>query len=312
MPRRPGGRREDRGGASVDSGHDMRRRVTFSRNYTLSLSRTCQCFCKYCSFSTHQAHLYSPDEVDGFLDEALKRRAKELLILTGEKPEVDPVVRERLTGYGHEDFTSYVVWACERALERGLLPHTNLGVLDARDLSRLREVSASQGLMLESVSERLMTTVHAGSPTKHPARRLRRSAGGRAEDPVHVRASSSAWARPRTSASPPWRRSRRCTREYGHLQEIILQNFVPHERYYGREPAQIADASARRYWSHRDRRAAGPAAAGLGVRGHDRGHEAADRRDAPPDARRRDPGPAEPRRVVARARRRRARPTSAA
>ena len=57
-------------------------------------------------------------------------------------------------------------------LERGLLPHTNLGVLAREDLARLREVTASQGLMLESVSERLMETVHAGSPTKHPARRL--------------------------------------------------------------------------------------------------------------------------------------------
>ena len=65
-----------------------------------------------------------------------------------------------------------MVWACERALERGLLPHTNLGVLSREDLARLREVTASQGLMLESVSERLMETVHAGSPTKHPARRL--------------------------------------------------------------------------------------------------------------------------------------------
>ena len=64
------------------------------------------------------------------------------------------------------------MWSCERALERGLLPHTNLGVLSREDLSRLREVTASQGLMLESISERLMETVHAGSPTKHPARRL--------------------------------------------------------------------------------------------------------------------------------------------
>ena len=53
-----------------------------------------------------------------------------------------------------------------------MLPHTNLGVLEREDLARLREVTASQGLMLESISERLMETVHAGSPTKHPARRL--------------------------------------------------------------------------------------------------------------------------------------------
>ena len=85
-------------------------------------------------------------------------------MLTGEKPELNAEVAARLAGYGHDDFTSYVVWACERALERGLLPHSNLGVLDREELARLREVNASMGLMLESVSERLMETVHAGSP----------------------------------------------------------------------------------------------------------------------------------------------------
>src|SRR5579884_3045145 len=151
----------------------MRRRVTFSRNLTLSLSRTCRCYCKYCAFATHQAHLYSPDEVLEILDRAVSRHhVKELLVLTGEMPEVNSEVAARLHEYGHADFTSYVGWACERALERKLLPHTNLGVLSREDLSRLRAVTASQGLMLESVSERLMDTVHAGSPTKHPARRL--------------------------------------------------------------------------------------------------------------------------------------------
>src|SRR5438105_1897398 len=146
----------------------MRRRVTFSRNYTLSLSRTCRCYCKYCAFATHQAHLHAPDDVERLLDDAARRNCKELLVLTGEKPEVNEVVAARLGEYGHEDFTSYVVWACERALERGMLPHSNLGVLDVEELARLREVNASMGLMLESVSDRLMETVHAGSPTKHP------------------------------------------------------------------------------------------------------------------------------------------------
>ena len=155
------------------------RRVTFSRNYTLSLSRTCRCYCKYCAFATHRAHLYGPEEVEARLDEAVRRNAKELLVLTGERPEVNPEVAERLRGLGHDDFVSYVVWTCERALERGLLPHTNLGVLSHRDLRRLREVTASQGLMLESVNPDLV--VHQGSPTKEPARRLEtiRAAGGR-------------------------------------------------------------------------------------------------------------------------------------
>src|ERR687895_1251201 len=103
------------------------RRVTFSRNYTLSLSRTCRCYCRYCAFATHRAHLYAPDEVERLIDDAARRGVKELLVLTGERPEVNAGVAERLRSYGHSDFTSYVAWACERGLERVLLPQTNVG-----------------------------------------------------------------------------------------------------------------------------------------------------------------------------------------
>jgi FO synthase len=226
----------------------MRRRVTFSRNLTLSLSRTCQCYCKYCAFATHQAHLYAPEEVIAILDGAAKRQVKELLVLTGEKPEVNAGVAARLAEHGHEDFTSYVVWTCERALERGLLPHTNLGVLSREDLARLREVTASQGLMLESVSERLMETVHAGSPTKHPARRLETiRAAGELRIPftsgILVGIGESEQERIESLEALAQAHA-----EHGHIQEVILQNFVPHQRYYGQEPAQIADAAASEYW----------------------------------------------------------------
>ncbi|HEX3452829.1 MAG TPA: 5-amino-6-(D-ribitylamino)uracil--L-tyrosine 4-hydroxyphenyl transferase CofH [Solirubrobacteraceae bacterium] len=226
----------------------MRRRVTFSRNLTLSLSRTCQCYCKYCAFATHQAHLYSPQEVIEILDGASKRNVKELLVLTGEKPEVNADVAARLAEHGHEDFTAYVVWTCERALERGLLPHTNLGVLSPRDLARLREVTASQGLMLESISERLMQTVHAGSPTKHPARRLATiRAAGELKIPftsgILVGIGESEDERVQSLEAIAAVHA-----EFGHVQEVILQNFVPHQRYYGQEPAEIADAAARAYW----------------------------------------------------------------
>jgi len=226
----------------------MRRRVTYSRNLTLSLSRTCQCYCKYCAFATHRAHLHEPEEVLRIIDRAARRGIKELLVLTGERPEVNPQVAEKLAAYGHADFTAYVAWACERALERGILPHTNLGVLAREDLERLREVTASQGLMLESIAERLMQTVHAGSPTKHPQRRLEtiRAAGelaipftsgilvGIGETEEERVASLEALAAVQA--------------EHGHIQEIILQNFVPHQRYYGQEPAEIADEAALDYW----------------------------------------------------------------
>ncbi|MDO8202134.1 5-amino-6-(D-ribitylamino)uracil--L-tyrosine 4-hydroxyphenyl transferase CofH, partial [Conexibacter sp. CPCC 205762] len=207
-----------------------------------------QCYCKYCAFSTHRAHLHTPDEVEAVIDGAARRNVKELLVLTGEKPEVNPLVARRLAEYGHEDFTAYVVWACERALAKGLLPHTNLGVLDKRDLGRLREVTASQGLMLESISERLMETVHAGSPTKHPLVRLQtiKDAGelripftsgilvGIGESEEERIASLEALAG--------------VHREYGHIQEVILQNFVPHDRYYGQDVGRIADQAAKDYW----------------------------------------------------------------
>jgi FO synthase len=227
----------------------MRRRVTFSRNLTLSLSRTCRCYCKYCAFATHQAHLHAPDQVERVIDRAVSRHhVKELLVLTGERPEVNPGVAARLAEHGFADFTAYVAWACERALERGVLAHTNLGVLEAGDLARLREVTASQGLMLESISERLMDTVHAGSPTKHPARRLETiAAAGELKIPftsgILVGIGETEEERMASLAALAEVHER-----HGHIQEVILQNFVPHQSYYGREPAQIADAAAREYW----------------------------------------------------------------
>jgi FO synthase len=214
------------------------RRVTFSRNFTVSLSRTCRCYCKYCAFATHRPHLYEPAEVERMLDDAARRGVKELLVLTGEKPDVNAEVARRLREYGHDDFTSYVAWTCERALERGMLPHTNIGAASPEELARLREVTASQGLMLESIVPDLV--VHQGSPTKHPAVRLDtiRAAGelripftsgilvGIGETPAQrIEALEALGA---------------VQAEYGHLQEVILQNFVPHPRYYGAEPAEIA------------------------------------------------------------------------
>jgi FO synthase len=224
----------------------VRRRVTFSRNVTLSLSRTCVSHCKYCAFATHRTHLHDPDEVVALLDGAARRNVKELLVLTGDDPGHHPGVRARLAELGFADFVAYVAWCCEQGLERGLLPHTNLGALSREDLGRLREVTASQGLMLESVDPGLVA--HQGSPTKDPQRRLEmiRWAGelripftsgilvGIGESVADRVAALEALAAVHG--------------EHGHLQEVILQNFVPHDSYYGREVADIADAAAQRYW----------------------------------------------------------------
>src|SRR5262245_13738150 len=143
-----------------------------------------------------------------------------------------------------------------------MLPHSNLGVLEREELERLREVTASQGLMLESASERLMDTVHAGSPTKHPAQRLGTiEAAGELKIPftsgILVGIGETEQERVEALEALTALHER-----YGHLQEVILQNFVPHPRYYGAEVADIADEAARERWeagggpSAGDRRAA--------------------------------------------------------
>src|SRR5688500_11175587 len=220
----------------------MRRRVTFSRNVTLSLSRTCRCHCKYCAFATHQAHLHEPEEVERLIDRAARRNVKELLVLTGEAPDHHAGVKQRLAELGFVDFTAYVVWACERALERGLLPHTNLGVLSRDELARLREVTASQGLMLESVNPELVA--HQGSPTKHPEQRL---ATIRAAGELKIPFTSGILVGIGESEQDRMA-SLEALAGFDHVQEVILQNYVPHRRYHGEEPAEIATEAAEDSW----------------------------------------------------------------
>jgi FO synthase len=220
----------------------VRRRVTFSRNLTLSLSRTCVSHCKYCAFATHQPHLHEPDEVVKLLDGAARRRVKELLILTGDDPAHHPGVVEKLHALGFDDFVAYVIWCCERALDLGLLPHTNLGALSRADLARLREVTASQGLMLESLRPDLVA--HQGSPTKDPALRLQTI-----RDAQELRIPFTSGILVGIGETPQDRiAALEALAQFDHLQEVILQNFVPHRRYYGEEPAAIATDAAETYW----------------------------------------------------------------
>src|SRR5918999_2003200 len=220
----------------------MRRRVTFSRNVTLSLSRTCSSHCKYCAFATHRPHLHEPEEVIDLLDRAAKRNVKELLVLTGEQPDHHAGVRTRLAALGFEDFVAFVVWACERALERGMLPHTNLGALGRDDLARLREVTASQGLMLESLRPDLVA--HQASPTKDPSLRL---ATLRAAEELRIPFTSGILVGIGETEDDRMA-ALEALAGFENLQEVILQNFVPHRRYYGEEPAEIATEAAEAYW----------------------------------------------------------------
>ena len=165
-------------------------------------------------------------------------------MLTGDDPATTRACASGWRALGFEDFVAYVAWCCERALERGILPHTNLGALPREDLARLREVTASQGLMLESMRPDLVA--HQGSPDEGPGAAARDDPRGRrAPHPVHERDPRGDRRDARPTASRRSRRWPAVHAEHGHLQEVILQNFVPHRRYYGEEPAEIAEETQR-------------------------------------------------------------------
>ena len=168
-------------------------------------------------------------------------------MLTGEHPEVNPEVRERLHGLGPRGLHRLRgVDVRAGAGARAAAAHEPRRALGADDLARLREVTASQGLMLESVNPDLV--VHQGSPTKDPARRLETiAAAGELRIPFTsgILVGIGETEDERVAALEALAEVHA---EHGHLQEVILQNFVPHRRYYGEEPAEIADAAAERFW----------------------------------------------------------------
>ena len=286
--------------AALESAGRMRRRVTFSRNLTLSLSRTCRCYCKYCSFATHQPHLHAPGRgratlLDGAVVAPPRQGAAASSPASG--PEAQPPRSPPGSPqYGHRGLHRPPWPGCASGRSSAAcLPHTNLGVLPKRgDLGapagRRDRVAGADARA--SVAERLMDTVHAElCRPEHPARPIETIAAAGGCVSRSRAGSSSGSARPRTSGSRRSRSSRGCTSATGTSQEVILQNFVPHQSYYGREPAEIAGEAALE--DHlADRGRARPAAAGaeLGLAGHARGHEAADRARERAASRRGDPG----------------------
>ena len=245
----PPGRRRRPGVRGCSSLRGVRR-VTFSRNYTLSLSRTCQCYCKYCAFATHQAHIHAPEEVETLLDEALQAQRQGAAGPHRRAARGQPGRRRQAGRVGPRGLHLLRRLGLRAGAGAGHAARTRTSASSSReDLARLREVTASQGLMLESISERLMETVHAGSPTKHPAQRLATiEAAGELKIPftsgILVGIGETEEERVESLEALAELHER-----HGHLQEVILQNFVPHPRYYGAEVADIADEASRERWA---------------------------------------------------------------
>ncbi|HEY1634452.1 MAG TPA: 5-amino-6-(D-ribitylamino)uracil--L-tyrosine 4-hydroxyphenyl transferase CofH [Acidimicrobiales bacterium] len=206
------------------------RRVTYSPKVFIPLTRLCRDRCAYCTFATAPARVsaayLSPDEVLEIARTGAAAGCHEALFTLGERPEERyPAAREWLAAEGHASTVDYLesVAALVRD-ETGLLPHANAGALYPDELARLRSVSASQGMMIESLAD---LDCHRGSPDKTPDRRLAtlEAAGelgipfttgilvGIGEsredrlDALHAIAASHA--------------------RHGHVQEVIVQNFLP-------------------------------------------------------------------------------------
>jgi FO synthase len=222
-----------RAAARRDAAHGAR--ITFSPKVFIPLTMLCRDKCGYCTFAKPPAHLVSPFlELDDVL--AIARRGAELgcheaLFTLGEAPEARyPDAAAWLAARGYSSTVEYLVAAAAVVLaETGLLPHANAGALSEAELVRLRAVSPSQGMMIETLAERLGEPggPHAGAPDKTPARRLATlEAAGRARVPftTGILVGIGETRRERLDALLAIEAAHA---RYGHVQEVIVQNFLP-------------------------------------------------------------------------------------
>ncbi|MFD0904544.1 bifunctional FO biosynthesis protein CofGH [Actinomadura sediminis] len=208
--------------------------VTYSRKVFIPLTRLCRDRCGYCTFATvpHKldAPYLSPDEVLEIARRGAEMGCKEALFTLGDRPEDRwKQAREWLDAHGYDDTLSYVRAMAIRVLEEtGLLPHLNPGVLSWRDFQRLKPVAPSMGMMLETTATRLFSErggPHFGSPDKDPAVRLRvLEDAGRTNVPFTTGILIGIGETVEERADAIFE-IRRTMREYGAIQEVIVQNF---------------------------------------------------------------------------------------
>ncbi len=207
--------------------------VTFSKKVFIPLTNICRDRCRYCTFRKDPgetgAHTMSPEEVLAVAEAGEKLGCKEALFSLGDRPEISfPEVREQLRRLGHETTLSYLKEMCRRILgETRLLPHSNPGLMRRHDLEDLKPFNASMGMMLESVSERLMLSgkAHDLAPDKHPRLRLRTlEEAGRLRIPfttgILIGIGETLAERVDSLFA-----IRDLHQRFGHIQEVIIQNF---------------------------------------------------------------------------------------
>ncbi len=208
--------------------------ITYSRKVFIPLTRLCRDRCAYCTFVTVPGRLpapfLSPDEVLQIARDGAALGCKEALFTLGDRPEARwPQAREWLDSHGYDDTLSYVRAMAILVLEEtGLLPHLNPGVLSWQDFQRLKPVAPSMGMMLETTSDRLFSErggPHFGSPDKDPAVRLRvLQDAGRSSVPFTTGLLIGIGETLAERADSIFA-IRQIAREYGGIQEVIVQNF---------------------------------------------------------------------------------------
>jgi FO synthase len=212
--------------------------VTYSRKVFIPLTMLCRDRCHYCTFAKPPARVDHPfldlDEVVAIAEAGRALGCKEALFTLGDRPEDRyPIARAWLAERGYRSTLDYVRAAAIRVLEAtGLLPHLNPGIMSYEELARLKHVSASMGLMLETSSDRLgaIGMPHAGSPDKVPAVRLRTiEDAGRLAIPFTSGILIGIGETPRERAESLVA-LRDLHRRYRHVQEVIVQNFLPKPR----------------------------------------------------------------------------------
>ncbi len=220
--------------------------ISYSRKVFIPLTRLCRDVCHYCTFARPPRELerafLARDEVLAIAHAGRDKGCKEALFTLGDKPELRyREARDALARLGHTSTISYLAEMARLVFEKtGLLPHVNPGLLDADNLSTLRKVAISQGLMLESASPRLMEkgAAHYGSPDKDPASRL---ATIRIAGEQRVPFTSGVLVgigETREERIDALLALRDVHETYGHIQEIIIQNFRP------KPGTRMADVSA--------------------------------------------------------------------
>ena len=168
----------DAAGRLRDEGHGHH--ISYSRKVFIPLTHLCRDVCHYCTFAQRpragRSAYLSPDEVLALARAGAAAGCTEALFTLGDKPELRySAARDALDTLGHETTIDYLQAMCALVLrETGLLPHANPGIMSRSEMAGLRTVSASQGIMLESLSARLCERggVHYGSPDKRPEARL--------------------------------------------------------------------------------------------------------------------------------------------